>query len=800
MSINTVMPALALRGFTIFPSMELHFDVGRAASVRALEEAMDTGSPIFLITQRTMEVENPDQADLYPIGTISTVKQLLRLPENNVRVMVKGVARGRLTRLLRIEPCLQAEVEEIPAPAASRLSARNEAAMREIFDLLQEYAALSGAKGNDDLLLHLVDLTDPGYFADYVAQNVPMRPESKQMILEELRPGQRIQKLYSMLRREMEVLELEHSLREQVGEQVAHAQRNFVLREQLKVLKHELGETDGDDDEAAEYRRRIESAQLSADGKKKLLKELARLEKQPFGSAEGAVLRSYLDVCLELPWNKLTRDRLDVARARKQLDADHFGLEKVKERVLEFLAVKQLSPELKGQVLCLVGPPGVGKTSVAMSVAAAMNRKLVRVSLGGVHDEAEIRGHRKTYIGAMPGRIIAAVNQAGSRNPVIVLDEIDKLGESRQGDPASALLEVLDTEQNSTFRDHFLELPFDLSEILFITTANTADTIPRPLLDRMEVIELGSYTDEEKLQIAKRHLLPAELKRHGLQKRQVHIEDGALRRVITMYTKESGVRLLRRELSAICRKCAVRLVETSDKRISITEENLTEFLGAPKYLQEHSALAERVGVVNGLAWTQVGGELLEVEAAVIPGTGKLKLTGNLGDVMKESAYAALTYLRGSADRWGLPPDFYQKKDVHIHFPEAAVPKDGPSAGIAITTAMLSAFTGRPVRGGVAMTGEVTLRGRVLAIGGLREKTMAALRAGIHTVLIPAENEKDLERIDQTVRAALHIIPVERVDAVLDYVLLSAPVREPERHFLLDAPEPLAGGRATAVRQ
>lgn len=799
MSINTVMPALALRGLTIFPSMELHFDVGRAASVHALEEAMDTGSPIFLVTQRTMEVEDPGPADLYPVGTISTVKQLLRLPENNVRVMVEGVARGRLVDLVRTAPSLQAEVAEIPAVQASRLSARDEAAMRESFDLLQQYAAFSNAKGSDDLLLHLVDLTDPGYFSDYVAQNVPMRPEAKQVILEELRPGQRIQKLYRILRREMEVLELEHSLRERVGEQVARTQRDFVLREQLKVLKRELGETDGDDNEIGDYRRRIEAAHLPDDVQKKLLKETARLEKQPFGSAEGALLRSYLDICLELPWAKKTKDRLDVARARKQLDADHFGLEKVKERVLEFLAVKQLSPDLKGQVLCLVGPPGVGKTSVAMSVAAAMNRKLVRVSLGGVHDEAEIRGHRKTYIGAMPGRIIAAINQAGSCNPVIVLDEIDKLGESRQGDPASALLEVLDSEQNSAFRDHFLELPFDLSEVLFITTANTTDTIPRPLLDRMELIELGSYTDEEKLQIAKRHLLPVELKRHGLQRRQVHIEDAALRKVICEYTKESGVRVLRRELSAICRKCAVKIAEKNDKRISITQTNLEEFLGVPKYLPEVMATEIRVGVVNGLAWTRVGGELLEVEVAVIPGTGKLELTGNLGDVMKESAHAALTYIRGSAGRWGLSPDFYQKNDIHIHFPEAAVPKDGPSAGIAITTAMLSALTKRPVRGGIAMTGEVTLRGRVLAIGGLREKTMAALRSGIHTVLIPAENMKDLENIDQTVRTALRFIPVEQVDAVLEYALLDRPVQEQEP-LLMSAPEPLATNCPTVVRQ
>ena len=498
----------------------------------------------------------------------------------------------------------------------------------------------------------------------------------------------------------------------------------------------------------------------------KLHKELRRLSKQPFGSAEASVLRNYLDVCLELPWNVRTKERLNVEAARKVLDADHYGLEKVKERILEFLAVKQLAPDLRGQIICLVGPPGVGKTSIASSVAKAMNRKMARVSLGGIHDEAEIRGHRKTYIGAMPGRIISAIQKAGSANPLILLDEIDKLGSDHRGDPAAAMLEVLDSAQNSTFRDHFLELPFDLSDVLFITTANDLNAIPRPLLDRMEVIELSSYTDEEKLQIARRHLLPAEMKRHGLNGRTLRVTDGAIREIITGYTRESGVRLLQRELAALCRKAAMELVTTETKRVTVTGDTLEHYLGVRRYQPEKLSKTAQVGLVNGLAWTSVGGTLLEVEVNVVPGTGKVEPTGNLGDVMKESCHAAISYIRSRAAQLNIDPDFYKNQDIHIHFPEGAVPKDGPSAGVTITTAIVSALTNTPVKASVAMTGEVTLRGRVLAIGGLKEKTMAAFRNGIQTVIIPADNEKDLEEIDQTVRQALHFVPVEQVDEVL----------------------------------
>ncbi len=766
---TTTMPVIALRGLTVFPNVLIHFEVSRDISIKALETAMSAGSPIFLVGQKDIGVEQPELGDLYQIGTISNIRQILRMPGDNVRVMVEGQSRGRMIQLLRTEPNLEAEVQEIPVQEVpARSSAKTEALMRATYDLFQQYAELA-PKLSPDLLIHVLASQDPGHIADYIAQNIPMRNSDKQTILEELRPNKRLEKLHKLLEREVEILALDSEIQNKAREQMADHQRDYFLREQLKAIQNELGEGEGAD-EMEEYRQKIAKADLPDQVREKLTKELGRLAKQSYGSSEGTVLRNYLDVCLELPWGVKTKEKISVAGVRKALDQDHYGLEKVKERILEFVAVKQLAPELKGQVICLVGPPGVGKTSIAMSMARAMNRKLARLSLGGVSDEAEIRGHRKTYVGAMPGRIISAINQCGSCNPLMLLDEIDKLGHDHRGDPASALLEVLDGEQNATFRDNFLEIPFDLSEVMFITTANSLDTIPRPLLDRMEVIELGSYTDEEKVQIAKRHLLPKELKRHGLTKAQLKVSDGALREIISAYTRESGVRVLERRLAGLCRKAAMKVVTGDVKTIRITEKDLEEYLGIPRYHPERQALEERVGVVNGLAWTSVGGELLEVEVNVIPGSGKVELTGNLGDVMKESAHAALSYIRSQSDRLGIPTDFYKEKDIHVHFPEGAVPKDGPSAGIAITTAMVSALTGRPVRRGIAMTGEVTLRGRVLPIGGLKEKTMAAFRNGIKTVIIPADNEKDLEEIDQTVRKALQFILVERADQVLTAAL------------------------------
>lgn len=762
---TSTMPVIALRGLTVFPNVLIHFEVAREASVRALEAAMTAGSPVFLVGQKDIGVEKPGADDLYRVGTVSNIRQILRMPGDNVRVMVEGAARGSLLQLLRGEPHLEAEVREIQE-VPTRESARTEALMRSTYELFQDYAELS-SKLSPDLIVHVLASRDPGHIADYIAQNIPMRNSDKQSILEELRPVRRLEKLYRLLEREVEILTLDQEIQERAKEQMNENQRDYYLREQMKAIQAELGE---EADEIEEYREKIAKAKLPDQVREKLNRELGRLAKQSYSSSESTVLRNYLDVCLELPWGKTTREKINVAAVKKALDQDHFGLDKVKKRVLEFVAVRQLAPELKGQIICLVGPPGVGKTSIAMSMARAMNRKLARISLGGVSDEAEIRGHRKTYVGAMPGRIITAINQAQSCNPLILLDEIDKLGYDHRGDPSSALLEVLDGEQNSTFRDNFLEVPFDLSQVLFITTANTTDTIPRPLLDRMEVIELSSYTDEEKVQIAKKHLLPKELKRHGLTKAQLKLSDGALRELIAAYTRESGVRVLERRLAAVCRKAAMKVVAEDVKAIRITEKDLEEYLGVPRYHPERQALEERVGVVNGLAWTSVGGELLEVEVNVVPGSGKVELTGNLGDVMKESAHAALSFIRSRAGQLNVPADFYKEKDIHVHFPEGAVPKDGPSAGIAITTAMVSALTGVSVRRGIAMTGEVTLRGRVLPIGGLKEKTMAAFRSGIKTVIIPADNAKDLEEIDQTVRKALQFILVERADQVLTHAL------------------------------
>ena len=793
------IPVLTLRGLTVFPQLLLHFDVGRNASIHALEEAMEENREIFLVTQRDLTVENPEARDLYAIGTVAEVKQILRLPENSVRVMVAGRSRGRLLRITSSEPYLTAEVELIPEILTSKgNSSRTEAAIRQVYNYLERYTELSD-RVTPEIYLKLLANDDPAYIADYAAQHLPLRFEDKQAVLEELRPARRLDRLCRILGREVEILEVESELAAKVHEQVAGSQRDYFLREQLRVLQRELGEGE-EDDEISEYRGRIAKAKLPSEVREKLLKEVRHLEKQPYSSSEAAVLRGYLDTCLELPWQVKTRERVSMAAVSKALDADHYGLDKVKERILEFVAVKQLAPQLKGQIICLVGPPGVGKTSIAMSVARAMNRKLARISLGGIRDEADIRGHRKTYVGAMPGRIIAGIKQAGSANPVLLLDEIDKVGSDHRGDPAAALLEVLDGEQNSTFRDHFLELPFDLSDVMFITTANTTSTIPKPLLDRMEVIELSSYTDKEKLQIAKKHLLPRELKRHGLTRAQMKISDGGLNELITGYTKESGVRQLERKLAALCRKTAAKIVKESVKHISITEFDLEELLGPRRYQDDTPSMEPLVGVVNGLAWTSAGGELLEVEVNVVPGSGKLSLTGNLGDVMKESARAALSYIRSRAAQLGVAPDFHTTKDIHVHFPEGAIPKDGPSAGIAITTAMVSALTGIPVRRDVAMTGEVTLRGRVMAIGGLREKTMAALRSHISTVILPADNVKDLQEIDQTVRAALKFVPVQQVDEVLFQVLTGALPLQLDAAPMPAADRPKAVGYTVNLRQ
>jgi ATP-dependent Lon protease len=780
-AMNLNIPVLALRGLTVFPHMTLTFDVERQISIRALERAMEEAQEIFLVTQREIGTETPGEQDLYAVGTISHITQILRLSKNSVRVMVEGRSRARLRRLWQTEPFLQANVEELEEAAQSEAfqrSPRTEALLRQTWNLFSEYAELAGGIP-EEVVTTVMDGRDVGYLADFIAQNIALRFDDKQEILEELAPFIRLRKLNGFLARECNVLGFEHEMEGKVRDQLARTQRDQILRTQIRVLQHELGEGEESDDELDNYRQKIQTLGLDEDTTNHLLKEVTKLSKQPFGSAEGAVIRNYLDVCLEMPWNTYTKERVSVEAARKVLEKDHFGLKKVKERILETIAVRQMNPEGKGQILCLVGPPGVGKTSIAISVAKALNRKLARLSLGGVRDEADIRGHRKTYIGSMPGRIIEAISRSGSMNPLLLLDEIDKMGNDYRGDPAAALLEVLDSEQNSSFRDHFLEIPVDLSKILFITTANTTDTIPRPLLDRMEVIRLSSYTDEEKVQIARRHLLPKQLEEHGLKKGSVRIGDDVLRAVIRDYTRESGVRLLERRLAAICRKADMRILTDGVKRVTITESELPKLLDCQPYPPAVHTDREEIGVVNGLAWTEAGGEILEVEVNVMEGSGKLELTGNLGDVMKESAQAAFSCLRSRAAALGIEADFYKTKDIHVHFPEGAVPKDGPSAGIAMAVAMLSALTGRKIKAGVAMTGEITLRGRVLPIGGLKEKTMAALRNGIGTVLIPKDNVRDLEEIDQTVRAALHFVPVETVDQVFDAALCpeTDPVRE-----------------------
>lgn len=773
------MPVLALRGLTIFPGGILSFDVERDISIRALERAMERDQYIFLVAQRETNTRHPGERDLYSVGTISLVRQAVRISEGAVRVMMEGRERAKLRRLWQMEPYLQGNVEPIQEPEARVSDFQLEALLRHTYVNFGEYASMVPRLG-EEIAGAVMDDRNPGHLADFITQNVMLRHQDKQLILEEVRPVMRLRKVNELLAQEVEVLSCEHELEGKIRRKMGQVQRENIIREQIQLLQRELGEDD--DNEPNMYRVKILAKKLSEEVSSKLLKEVDRLVKQPYSSAEAATIRSYLDICLDMPWGEETKERASVTAARKILDRDHFGLEKVKERILEFIAVRQINPEANGEIICLVGPPGVGKTSVAISVAAALNRKLARLSLGGVRDEADIRGHRKTYVGAMPGRIASAISQSGSMNPLLLLDEIDKMGNDFRGDPASAMLEVLDSKQNHAFRDHFLEIPLDLSKVLFITTANTTATIPRPLLDRMEVIELSSYTDEEKLEIARQYLLPKQMKEHGIQKRSLRVSDGALRAVITGYTKESGVRGLERMLGKLCRKTAMRLVTGDVKRVNITEENLGDYLGVRRYLPPKLD-QDPVGVVNGLAWTEAGGELLEVEINVMQGNGKVELTGNLGDVMKESAQAAISCIRSRATQLGIAPEFHSTHDIHIHFPEGGVPKDGPSAGIAITTALVSALTGVRVHSDVAMTGEVTLRGRVLPIGGLKEKTMAAKRNGIRTVILPKENQRDLEEIDPVVRQALRFVTAESIETVLSEALYQPEARSEQEEII-----------------
>ena len=766
------MPAVALRGMVILPGMIAHFDVSREKSIHAVEQSMMDEQKIFLVAQRDVEQEEPGIEDLYHIGIIAEVRQVIKLQNNIVRVLVEGTERAQLSAFVSQTDFLEVELTRCEEIDEGLSDEAKTAMVRSVQDTFEKYVTVNPRVGGE-LRRQVREEKNLPKIMDLIANNLPFYYEQKQEILEAVSLTERYEVLMALLLKEIEITAIKNEFQAKVKKRVDKNQKEYILREQMKLIREELGEDNAESDADA-YLEQLKKLKADKEVKEKIRKEILRFKNISGSSSESAVSRGYIETMLELPWNKASKDNKDLKNAERILNEDHYGLEKVKERMLEFLAVRNLTKKGESPIVCLVGPPGTGKTSIARSVARALDKKYVRISLGGVRDEAEIRGHRKTYVGAMPGRIVNGLRSAGVKNPLMLLDEIDKVSSDYKGDTSSALLEVLDSAQNSSFRDHYIEVPFDLSHCMFITTANTTDTIPRALLDRMEVIELGSYTDEEKLQIAKRHLLPKQLKKHGIKRTQVRVSDDAIREIIACYTRESGVRSLERQIAALCRKCAMRFVsDEPPKRISITGGNLEDFLGVRKFLPEANVTTDQVGLVTGLAWTAVGGTTLEVEVNVVDGSGKLELTGNLGDVMKESAFAAMSFIRSRAKALGLAPDFYKTKDIHVHFPEGAVPKDGPSAGITICTAIVSALTNRPVRRDVAMTGEISIRGRVLAIGGLKEKTMAALRHGVKTVIIPAENEKDLEEIDQTVRQALQFITVSSADRVLEAALLPA---------------------------
>ncbi len=765
----SVMPAISLRGLVVFPAMVLHFDVGRDRSVSALKAAAAKDGKIFLVAQKDPSIIDPLADDIYDVGVVAEIRQLLSTPDGSTRVLVEGLYRAKRVRLVSSSEYLEFEVKELGSRGAAMTDTTKAAAIRALKEEFEHYAMVS-PKMPRELYESILSEDDCEKLFEKVVFNVVLKPADKQTLLELNGTLNRIKRLISMLQSEIEIIETEMQIQEQVQEQVAKNQRDYYLREQMRAISKQLGDYDSPMEEADEYIDKITALGLPKESEEKLINEAEKLEKLGGSSQEASVIRTYLDTVLELPWNIRTKDKLKISAVEKQLDHDHYGMKRVKERITETIAVRALAPDIKGQIICLYGPPGVGKTSIGRSIAAALGRKYVRISLGGVRDEAEIRGHRKTYVGAMPGRIITALKQAKSMNPVILLDEIDKMGSDYKGDPSSAMLEVLDSEQNNAFVDHYIEVPVDLSEVLFITTANSLDTIPAPLLDRMEVIELNSYTREEKFNIAKKHLVPKQLKKHGEKPSTVHINDKALYSVIDYYTREAGVRKLERKIADICRKSA-KLIVSGETRVSVNENNLSDFLGVRKYLPEHLAARDEVGLVNGLAWTSVGGTMLPLEVLVLEGTGKTEFTGSLGEVMKESAKIAVSLTRALASKYGIDPEFYKNKDIHVHAPEGAVPKDGPSAGVTLTTALISALSGTPVRRDVAMTGEITLRGKVLAIGGLKEKTMAAYRAGIKTVCIPKENEPDLEEIDDVVKANIRFVPAEDITTVLETALV-----------------------------
>jgi len=765
-----ILPMIPLRGLTIFPYMVLHFDIGREKSIRALEEAFMKNQLIFVTTQKEAEIEDPSIDDVYKVGTITKVKQMLKLPGELIRVLVEGISRAEIQQVTRDDEFFEVEVIEKEEQKEIEKTPELEALMRSVISAFEEYVNMTSRLPIDSLY-SVISIEEPGRLADMIAAHISLNTNQSQQLLECFDVNKRLETLLGFLMKELEILNIEREINAKVRSQIDKLQKEYYLREQLKAIKAELGETDEIDQEIEEYEKKINEKDLPEEVRKKAKEELKRLSKMAPGSAEASVVRTYLDWILDLPWNYETEDILDLKRAQKILDEDHYGLKKVKERIIEFLAVRSFYNKIKSPILCLVGPPGVGKTSLGRSIARAMNRKFVRLSLGGVRDEAEIRGHRRTYVGAIPGGIINSIKIAGSKNPVFLLDEIDKMSSDFRGDPASAMLEVLDPEQNSTFRDHYLDLPFDLSKVLFITTANTVDTIPAPLLDRMEVIYVSGYTEEEKLHIAKDYLIPKILKEHGVPDNKIIIQESAIYGIISEYTREAGVRGLEKNLSQIVRKAIKKIVEENAQVVKVGKRNLQSYLGKPIYRPDKANQKDEVGIVFGLAWTRVGGEILTVEASIMPGSGKLNLTGQLGDVMKESAQAGFSYIRANAEKLNIDKDFYKNIDIHIHVPEGAIPKDGPSAGITMVTAMVSALKKVPVRKDVAMTGEITLTGKVLPIGGVKEKVLAAHRAGIGKVILPQENKRDLDEIPQSVKRKLEFKFVEKIDEVLDFALV-----------------------------
>ena len=767
------MPVLALRGLMVFPYMVLHFDVGRPRSVAALEHAMLTDQRIFLTAQQDTEIEDPTAEDLCRVGTVAVVRQVMNLPGDSLRVLVEGEKRATLEKMTQDDPFFEGKIRVLEESCTAD-DIELAALVRAVKDFFEEYGQAS-QRVIQETVNSIREVDNAAQIADIIAANVLTKLEDRQKVLEETDIAARLDVLCTILAREIELVGVEKQVQARVKKQLERNQKDYYLREQIKAIQTELG--DGEATDVEELRARMEKTPLNDEARQRVEKEIERLSRMAPGTPEVGMARTYIEWILDLPWGKETEDNLSLARARKVLAKDHYGLEKVKERIVEYLAVLQMKKDMKGPILCFVGPPGVGKTSIVRAIAAAVGRKFVQMSLGGVRDEAEIRGHRRTYLGAIPGRIISGLKQAGSMNPVFLFDEIDKMSHDYRGDPASCLLEVLDAEQNNAFRDHYLELPFDLSRVMFITTANSVETIPGPLLDRMEIIEVPSYTEEEKLQITKRHLLPKQIAAHGLAAKSVKASDKVLRQLIEGYTREAGVRTLERTVAKVVRKAAVTMLDEEVANVTVTSEVLSKYLGAARYTREMPEKEPRIGVVNGLAYTTVGGETLEVECLTMPGKGNLRLTGKLGDVMKESAEAAFTWVRAHSNELGLADEFYKDRDIHIHVPEGAVPKDGPSAGVTMTTALVSVFTGIPVRQDVAMTGEITLRGRVLPIGGLKEKTLAAYRAGITNLVIPKENMKDLEEVPDYVLSQFRVIAAEHIDAVLETALIRSPFIE-----------------------